>query len=361
MVEQERPIGMSIWSAEKAFDWYKSHGWLVGCNFLPSSCVNQIEMFQPHTFDIELIKKEIGWAKDLGFNTLRVYLHDLLWKEKEGFTHRLNIFLDVCDEFGIKPMIVLFDDCHYPNPELGKQPLPIRGVHNSGWKQSPGHEIVTEISQQKNSTHLTRLKKFTQEIIDLYKEDHRILMWDLYNEPGQFGIGETSFHLLSNIWNWAHEVRPMQPLTSCLDGSIGDSIIELNKNKSDIITFHTYEAKKFKPTIQELLKIGRPLICTEYMAREYGTTFEFCLPIFKEQNIGCYNWGLVAGKSQTNFSWKTILDLNERRDKGEFIEEGDKLTEPEVWFHDIFRKDGSSFSDAETNFIKQILHGATNE
>jgi len=346
---------MSVWSSEKALDWYSKQGWLVGCNFLPSSSINQIEMFQENTFDITEIRRELSWAKDLGFNTLRVYLHDLLWQEKDQFVIRFNKFLDCCKDLEIKPIIVLFDDCHYPLPQLGSQPLPVKGVHNSGWKQSPGHEIVREIASLSHSEHAPRLKKFTQEILGLYKTDNRILMWDLYNEPGQFGIGEISYTLLKNVWDWAHEVRPDQPLTSCLDGSIGDSIITLNKKQSDVISFHTYEAEKLEPTIKELSKIGRPLMCTEYMAREYGTTFEFCLPIFKKYNIACYNWGLVAGRSQTNFSWETILKLNELRDKEEFIKGLESLIEPEVWFHDILRRDGSAFSNKETSLIKQIL------
>ena len=346
---------MSVWSSEKALDWYSKQGWLVGCNFLPSSSINQIEMFQENTFDITEIRRELSWAKDLGFNTLRVYLHDLLWQEKDQFVIRFNKFLDCCKDLEIKPIIVLFDDCHYPLPQLGSQPLPVKGVHNSGWKQSPGHEIVRGIASLSHSEHAPRLKKFTQEILDLYKADNRMLMWDLYNEPGQFGIGEISYTLLKNVWDWAHEVRPDQPLTSCLDGSIGDSIITLNKKQSDVISFHTYEAEKLEPTIKELSKIGRPLMCTEYMAREYGTTFEFCLPIFKKYNIACYNWGLVAGRSQTNFSWETILKLNELRDKEEFIKGLESLIEPEVWFHDILRRDGSAFSNKETSLIKQIL------
>ena len=312
-------------------------------------------MFQESTFNIEEIAKEISWAKNIGFNSLRVYLHDLLWEEKHQFLVRFNDFLDCCQNHEIKPVIVLFDDCHYPFPELGPQPLPVRGIHNSGWKQSPGHKIVTEIFKLNAKQHLDRLQKYTQELLELYKDDTRILMWDLYNEPGQFGIGEKSFTFLEYVWNWAHEIRPSQPLTSCIDGAIGDSIISLNKIKSDIITFHTYEAEKLEPTIIELRSIGRPLMCTEYMAREYGTTFEFCLPIFKKYNIACYNWGLVAGRSQTNFNWETILHLNEQRDKGNLIYEGDSLTEPDEWFHDIFRQDGSSFKDEETAFIKKIL------
>jgi hypothetical protein len=346
---------MSVWSPEQSIDWYDKQGWLVGCNFLPSSCINQIEMFQEETFDLVEITTELSWAKNLGFNSIRVYLHDLLWDEKYQFLNRFNSFLECCNSLDIKPIIVLFDDCHYPSPKLGPQPLPIKGVHNSGWKQSPGHEIVKEIESSNNSRHLNRLKTFTQELLYRYKADKRILMWDLYNEPGQFGIGEISYTFLEYVWSWAHEVRPSQPLTSCLDGSIGDKIINLNTSKSDIITFHTYEADKLLPTIKRLKTLGRPIMCTEYMAREYGTTFKYCLPIFEKHNVACYNWGLVAGRSQTNFNWETILSLHEKKEKDGLLAEGDNLLEPELWFHDVFRKDGSPFDPEEVSFIKNFL------
>ena len=345
---------MNKWSAEKAHEWYKNQEWLIGANFLPSSAINQLEMFQPETFDEHTIKTELKMASALGFNSMRVYLHDLLWDIKKEFLVNFEKFLVICDKENIKPMIVLFDDCHRSNPKLGKQFLPLKGIHNSGWSQSPGHKIVKEIHNG-NKTELPRLRKFTQEILDLYKKDKRILLWDIYNEPGQFGIGEESLDFLKLVWDWAHEVRPEQPLTSCMHGSIGENIIDLNKEKSDVITFHAYESKELQRIINELIKLKRPIICTEYMARELGTTFDFCLPIFKQNNIGCFNWGFVAGKSQTHFGWDTILKLKEAVKNKDFILEEDDIPEPKIWFHDIFRKDGSAFDKTEVAFIKNFL------
>ena len=346
---------MSKWSKEKSYDWYEQHDWLVGCNYLPSNAINQLEMFQKETFDIETNKKELMWAKELGFNSVRVYLHDLLWSESQGFSERLNIFLDICESLEIKPLLVLFDDCHRPYPKLGNQPKPVYGIHNSGWKQSPGAAIVNGIFEEKlKHSEINRLRKFVQEVLTDFGDDERILMWDIYNEPGQFGIGDKSLTLLELVWSWAHEVRPSQPLTSCLDGSVGDEVIKLNADNSDVITFHTYEGEKLQETIDKLKIHDRPLICTEYMAREFGSTFEFSLPIFKENNIGCYNWGLVAGKSQTHFGWSTILDLHKVKEQGKFIEDGDEIPEPEIWFHDILRKDGTAYNDDEVKFIKKI-------
>ena len=346
---------MSKWSIEKSQKWYDQNNWIVGCNYLPSNAINQLEMFQKETFDAEINKKELSWARQLGFNSVRVYLHDLLWADPIGFSERLNILLDICASLEIKPLLVLFDDCHRPYPKLGIQPKPVSGVHNSGWKQSPGMAIVNGIhEEQLNNIEIIRLKRFVTEILSNFKDDERILMWDIYNEPGQFGIGDKSLTLLELTWEWAYEVRPSQPLTACLDGSVGEGNIKLNAENSDIITFHTYEGEKLQETIDKLKVYKRPLICTEYMAREFGSTFEFSLPIFKENNIGCYNWGLVAGKSQTHFGWSTILDLQKKKEGGKFLEDGDEIPEPEIWFHDILRKDGTAYNEKEVEFIKAI-------
>ena len=215
--------------------------------------------------------------------------------------------------------------------------------------------MVDAVLSEKAGKELIRLKDFVQGVLTKFSEDQRILMWDIYNEPGQFGVGTQSLTLLKLAWEWSHEVRPSQPLTACLDGSGGDEIIELNRVNSDVITFHCYEGTKLEQVIKNHLKLNRPMICTEYMAREFGTTFEFSLPIFKKYEVGCYNWGLVAGKSQTHFGWSTITDLQKLKKEERFLNPDDPIPEPEKWFHDIFRVDGSAFDDAEVSFIKSII------
>jgi hypothetical protein len=228
---------MSKWSKQQSRDWYDKQPWLIGCNFLPSNAINQLEMYQQQSYDQQTIEREVEWANNLGFNSLRIYLHDLLWKEdSRDFCNRLNDVLTICSKHSIRPILVLFDDCHRPYPKKGKQPLPVSGVHNSGWKQSPGVELVHAIHADPASKEVFRLKEFVQGVLTEFAEDQRILMWDIYNEPGQFGVGEQSLTLLKRTWEWAHEVRPSQPLTSCLDGSVGEEIINLNKVNSDVIT-----------------------------------------------------------------------------------------------------------------------------
>ena len=222
---------------------------------------------------------------------------------------------------------------------------------------SPGRVLV---SQFENRTVVVseknRLKEYVQGVLTRFKDDERVLMWDIYNEPNVFGDGDGSSVLLKLTWEWAQEVRPSQPLTSCLEGSKGKGNLVLNADQSDIIIFHTYRGEDLEPTIirRQESAMGRPIICTEYMARELGTTFHNSLPIFKKHQVGCYNWGLVAGKSQTHWNWASTKKLEELRNKGAVLKSGDPIPEPALWFHDIFRIDGSPFDQKEVDFIKDI-------
>ena len=349
---------MSKWSVGRANEWYRSQPWLVGCNFLPSTAINQLEMWQAETYDPETIDKELSWAEDLGFNTLRVYLHDLVWSiDPSGFSDRIDHFLEIARNHGMKILFVLFDDCHRPDPAIGVQPLPVSGVHNSGWKQSPGQKLALQFHDGTiPEDERARLRDYIQGVLMMFADDKRILMWDVYNEPGQGGNSDKTNELLEATWQWAHEARPSQPLTACLDGSVGERNIALNAERSDVISFHCYKGESLEKTIlqHEDDHSERPVICSEYMAREHGTTFQLSLPIFKRHRVGCYNWGLVAGKSQTHFNWKTVERLEELRQQEVYLHPGDSIPEPSLWFHDIFRVDGTPFDRKEVDFIKSI-------
>jgi hypothetical protein len=348
---------MKQWSVEQANEWYKKQPWLVGCNYLPGNAVNQLEMWQAETYDPQRIDLELGWAESLGFNALRVYLHDLCWRDDEtGFCSRIDDFLGIAERHGMKVLLVLFDDCHRPDPVSGVQLLPVACVHNCGWAQSPGAAIRMQFHEGTVAeSEKVRLQKYIQGVLKRFSGDERILMWDIYNEAGQFGPGDTSNELLTLTWQWAQEVRPSQPLTACLDGAVGEKNTAINLAKSDVTTFHCYGGKDIEASIVRHKAVaGRPTICTEYMAREAGTTFQHSLPLFKKYQTGCFNWGLVAGKSQTHFNWKTMATLEDRKAQGLFLKPGDPIPEPELWFHDIFRMDGTPFDQKEVDFIRAI-------
>lgn len=346
------------WSVEKANNWYRQNPWLVGCNFLPSTAINQIEMWQSLTWDRATIEKELTMASELGFNTVRVYLHDLVYKhEKRAFLKKMDEFLSICESKNIKPLFVFFDDCHNAKPHMGIQPVPIPGVHNSGWKQSPGYHTTHAYHNGSVSESKKReLEKYVKGVLSHFKNDDRILGWDLYNEPGH--SGNKPVELLKDTWSWSWEIRPDQPLTACVRGSSDKEAKTINAQNSDVYSFHTYlEPEGFKTSVEEAITgaNGRPVLCTEYMARSTGNTFELCLPVFKENNIACWNWGLVDGKSATKWPW-----TSRKLQKGEArpiptIEPSLVPEEPELWFHDIFRNDGTPYKKEEIDFIRKII------
>ena len=323
-----------IWTKQQANDWYKKQGWLVGADFLPSTAINQLEMWQAETFDSATIDRELGWAHNIGMNVMRVYLHDLAWQEDpEGFKNRMNRYLAISTKNQIKTLFTIFDDCWNPDPAIGKQPDPKPGIHNSGWVRSPSKTVHDD------ATQWTYLEKYVKDVLTTFRNDDRVLMWDLYNEPGNSSYNETSMPLLKKIFEWAWTVRPSQPLTAATwyDNKDFNTFQLAN---SDIITIHNYnDADNLEKELKEKAKLGRPIVCSEYMARPRNSRFQTHLPIFKKYNVGAINWGLVSGKSNTIYQWsKPIPDGSE----------------PELWFHDIFRKDGTPYDKKETDFIKAI-------
>jgi hypothetical protein len=325
-----------IWSATLAKEWYHQQSWLIGCNFIPSTAINELEMWQADTWDPKTIDRELGWAENIGFNVVRVYLHNLIWEaDAEGFKKRINEFLTIAEQHHIKALFVLFDDCWNKDPKIGRQPEPRPGVHNSGWVQAPGQARVDD------PTSWIPLENYTKDLLSTYKNDKRVLMWDLYNEPGNGDRLDKSLPFLKKVFEWAWSVRPSQPLT-CATWNHDEKFKNLNEFQlasSDVTTFHNYnDPKNLEEEIQQLQKSGRPLICTEYMARTNNSRFETNLPVFKKYHVGAINWGLVSGKTNTIFPWGS--------------KEG--APEPVVWFHDIFRQDGTAFSKVEIDFLKAI-------
>lgn len=350
---EEKEDTLGRWSAEKANQWYEETGWLIGANFNPSTAINQLEMWQAETFDPETIDKELSWAAGIGFNSMRVYLHDLVWKDDpEGLLERMEQYLEIADSHGIGTMFVLLDGVWHPYPVLGEQPTPIPHVHNSGWVQSPNIHVLADPDKW------GYLEEYVKGVISHFSDDKRIHVWDLYNEPdntnnvayGDIELEnkrEMAFRLLQDSFRWAREANPSQPVTSGLwygDWSVHENMKEIDRfmvENSDVISFHSYDGPEtMEQRIEYLQRYNRPIFCTEYMARPRGSTFKAELPILKNHNVSGYNWGFVAGKSQTIYPWDSW--------------ETAYTAEPGLWFHDIFRSDGTPYDEDEAEFIKSI-------
>jgi hypothetical protein len=342
------------WTEDKASAWYSAQPWPVGANFLPSNAINELEMWQPETFDPTTIDRELGWAEAIGMNTMRVFLHNLLWEQDpQGFQKRMDTFLSIAARHHIKPVFVLFDSCWDPYPKLGPQHPPIPGVHNSGWVQAPGISVLTD------ATQYPRLESYVKGVVGAFANDERILAWDVWNEPdnaNDSSYGKTEpknksdlvLQLLPQVFAWARSARPIQPLTSGVwrgDWTSVDKMPPMARvqiEQSDVISFHNYGwPEQFEKRIQELQQFHRPIICTEYMARGAGSLFDTVLPVAKKYHVGAINWGLVAGKSQTYLPWDSW--------QRPYVERP-----PTIWFHDVFFPDGKPYRDREAEIIRNL-------
>lgn len=325
----------SKWTIEQAQAWGEENPWLRGANFNPSTAINQLELWQEESFDPETIDRELGWAEDIGFNCMRVYLHHLAWQiDREGFKSRVDQYLAIADNHGIKTIFVFFDDCWNNEYAAGRQPEPKTGIHNSGWVRDPGY-LITQ-----NASIVDTLEVYVKDMLNTFSKDERVVMWDLYNEPGNNALGNESMPLLKKVFAWSREVEITQPVSV---GVWHHELTDLNKfqlENSDIITYHNYADEVLhQQAIDTLKKYNRPMVCTEYMARSNNSLFQNIMPLLKENQVGAINWGLVSGKSNTIYAWDTPMPDG---------------AEPELWFHDIFRSDGTVFDQEEVDLIKQL-------
>lgn len=345
------------WSEAKANEWYAKQPWLVGANYIPSDAINELEMFQATTFNPALNDKELGMGESIGMNTMRVFLQDQLWKQDpEGFKKRLDAFLTIAAKHHVRPLLVLFDSCWETNPHLGPQHPPIPGVHNSGWVQSPGKERLLDHAAE------PELKAYVQGVVGAFAKDDRILGWDVWNEPDNKGgdvdrdeaakVARVN-ELLPKAFAWAREMHPTQPLTSGVwtgDWNHPDresATTKIQLAESDVISFHDYGwPEVFEARVQSLQPLHRPLICTEYMARGNGSTFDTILPIAKRYHVAAINWGFVAGKTQTYFPWDSW--------QKPYV-----TTQPTIWFHEVFRQDDTPYRQREVDLIRELTGRGT--
>lgn len=338
------------WTPEEANAWYAKQPWSVGSNYVPATAINQLEMWQAESFDPKRIDLELGWAESLGFNSMRVFLHDIPWKtDPDAFTKRIDTFLDIADKHGIRPMFVFFDGVWNPQPKVGKQPAPRPHVHNSGWVQSPSAEILGDPTKHDS------LRPYVYGVVHHFRNDKRIHSWDIYNEPGNENGGRFTANeakdkianakaLLLKTFAWVREAGSTQPVHSGIwryEFDDPNDFMKAQLDNSDIINFHAYETLEVtKQRVEILQKYNRPIMCTEYMARPTGSTFGAIMPYFAEQKVGAYNWGFVDGKSQTIYPWESWT----KEYKGE----------PELWFHDIFRRNGDAYKEDEIKLIRSL-------
>lgn len=333
---------MQKWSGEAINKWWELQRWPVGANFVTTSAVNDIEMWMNDTFNPDLVRKELGIAKAVGLNSVRVFLSYIVWREeRELFEKNFELFLQMAFEAGLTVMPILFDDCAFDfgsEPEYGAQPDPVPGVHNSRWVPSPGFAIQDDPAQ------LEACKDYVDAVVGKHSKDPRILLWDIYNEPGNTARYEKCLPLLERAFRWARENDPIQPLTAAPHDFSGRSaaVNDFCFEQSDIISVHVYsDLEGTKKIVESAKQHGRPVLVSEWMHRPNGSTIEAILPYFQQEKVGCWQWGIIKGRTQTNLNWQTMNG-------------GTPEQEPALWQHDILHSDGTPYRNEEIELIKRL-------
>lgn len=326
-----------VWSTEKAAEWAEGRPWYCGVNYIPAYAINYTAMWDPSSFSKDKIDNEMGLMTECGLNCARVVLQYAVYAENPKlFKKNFNTFLKICDSHGVKVMPIFFDDCAFganTDPKTGPQDEPLEGWYAWAWSPSPGYSMVWD-----ERTH-PLLEKYVKDIMKTFRNDDRIMAWDLYNEPTNTRDGKRSWPLLRKVFVWAREINPSQPVTAGLWN--GDAELDkfLSEN-SDIITFHRYAPKdQTMETVRRMQSYGRPTICTEWMNRVAKSTINDILPALKEAGCGCMLWGLVNGKTQTHLCWGHRPEM---------------LPYTGPWQHDIFKGDHTPYDETEINTIKSL-------
>lgn len=362
------PAEGSRWTAKRANEWYATKPWPCGFNYMPSTAVNFAEMWHAETFDPRRIALEMSWAKAIGYNSARVNLQFVQWEnDPDGLLARVDHFMDIAAAHAVSVVLCPFDDCGFSGiePTADVQPDPIPGKHNSRALASPGRDAL------QNEERWGAYLEFSTALLHRYCNDERILFWDLYNEPSNNSIFLTdttedrysdvlwdkSFRFVQQVFATAREMNPSQPMTSAawmLDHAwenhegIGtaykNEIDEFLLLASDIISFHAYcPLPWFKKIVSALRKLGRPVMCTEWLARPVGSRMEQQLPLMHQHRIGAYQWGFVNGRSQTHMPWPNL--------KAKLQDDGVKESR---WFHDVLHTDGTPYDMEEMAVVRRL-------
>lgn len=346
------------WSAERAWKWYNSRPWIRGCNFMSSDCANRIDQWQEYGFEerFETACRELALAAETGFNSIRIVPEFYVWQQdRDGFMKRFERYIDAADKNGISSMIVLGNDCCPPKEEalsrlhLGEQKVHWgyhggRKVSQHGTFDGAGYSVLDEPENE------AQFCEFVRELVMTYRDDERVLIWDVFNEPGNAKRNNMSLPIMQKMISIIREIDPIQPITIGIwtYPTVLKEVEQIGLENSDILSFHNYG--DYDSNVREialLKKYGRPIVNTEWLNRCGGNTVEALFPLFYLEKIGCYNWGLVAGKYQTYEPHNAVWDEYKKNP------ESQRNFDFTKWFHDLYRPSLNPYNPHEIELIKK--------
>lgn len=355
------------WSKEKAWSWYNARPWIRGCNYMSADCANRVDQWQSLGFEerFETTEAELKLMQETGFNTVRLILEYVVWeKEHDSFMERFERYIALCDKYGISCMIVLANDCMPPKTELWK--MPDIGIQHYDWGYHGGRKHSQHGLHSQAAPHFyldqeesrERYFQMVREIVERYKDDERICLWDLYNEAGNSRRNEMTLPNLKRLFEIVRKINPSQPLTACVWRTKRDPFSPVEQfalDNSDIITYHCYKPlEEHIKVIERLKKEERPIINTEWLDRAFGNDVFSCFPLFCKEKIGCINWGFVAGKYQTYEIKESTWQKYENGTLPDYVD----FTK---WVHDLYRPSHRPYDPREIELIRKYCTMADEE
>lgn len=347
------------WTAEKANNWAKNRRWTVGFNYVASNCVNRMEQWQAyeHEQKIPVFEREFALAEEVGFNAIRSVLPLEPWLyEHDGFMRRLDNFLTLANRHGLGVMIVFGNDCCVPKSQWQPAkfgPQPVDWGYHGGVIRSPhagnpemGYSLLDDPELRQAWT------KMVDEIVGEYAHDERVDIWDIFNEPGNSRRGMTSAGAMADFFDAARKHDPVQPLTAGVwtvnRTNTLPEIEQLAMELSDVISYHDYGSFDHSVgVIERLRKLGRPLFNTEWLNRTLHNNVATHLPLYYLENVGVYNWGFVAGKSQTYEPWDSLWNNYAKNPAADY--------DFTVWQHDLFRPSLRPYDPHEIETFRKYI------
>lgn len=258
-----------------------------GANYVPSSAVNDCQFWEE--YDEPTIERELGFAEQLGLNSVRVFLQYLVFEaDPVAALAKFDAFCSAASRHGMSVLPVLFDDCFGPEPALAPYPLPVEGLHNSLWCSSPGRRRM-------NLDYRPHLRTYVETFIGPFRGDARVIAWEIYNEPS---AEPPTIALMQDAFEWARQLGPTQPLTACWAGTF----------LSDVVNVHLYTSPQKQRAevdriLESALSLGKPVLVTEFLGRPGRGTLAETLPLLADHDLGWYFWELMIGKTQVHLPW----------------------------------------------------------
>ncbi len=361
---------MEKWSNEKAWEWFNARPWIRGFNFVPSDCSGWVEMWQEYNHEkkVETMRTELALAKQIGFNAVRQFLAFDVWMyQRESFLKNVEEYLEICHENGLGVMFVLISDGGRPKkkPEFGEINAGIfHGSFKVDTRMIPGIFPCTDPVASAATPAATAAKpaptplyspvdepelaekfyEYCEDLASRYAKDERVIVWNLWNEPGNSSRGTLSVPHMKRAFEIFRSHDPIQPL--CADvwripkSNILTEEEALAIELSDVISYHDYGSLDHSVRVIEFLRqFDRPLLNTEWLHRVQFNNVATHLPLYYNNNVGIFNWGFVNGKFKGHEPWEACW---KRYAKGEKLE----MTK---WQHDLLRPNHRPYDPEEIN------------